>query len=624
MMLEKTYRFALLLVATAASACGPARAPAAAPAGEGRAASSAGSDVGAPADKADPAAAPQLLVTLRFAHPESTMKSVLSTFPRDVPPMARDIRKFLRMGVGKIADSLALDRPMDFYVFQRSANPAIVFSGVLRDDVKPRSELARFRLTEMPEGRFGVKPPHPFSTDLGAAKECEVDESARTVTCSNADGFLDRTRSQRPVRATPKADVWAVMDREPIKDQMLKDERREKATAEASDEGRAIGRALEHGLFDDLRSVEAAANLSQDAAGVSFTLNLIDGRSLVAKILGSTAPASAPPPRFFRFPVDSGVAVFTGGVEADVWEPIKKEFVESVVAASTKETEYPEPIVNEARQMLGQMFFTGGSWMLAFGNRPSAYRDLFVERAANRSRAGAQKMTVSHVVKEWVILEIDEPGEKVVAQAKRFLDFSRRADASGRSKPSAPAAGKSSDDDLGKWKADAGGVVSSLPRATLHFSSRATKFEKLRNDKVVETRHILVVPEGDHTWIGYAEDEKTIVDHLKSVLDGGPKRGTLAALPGIDVLSSMGPLTGGGLFTLKSLVEEPKETTKPEATALDEKLKYIEAVPSKGNAPYFFGIHRAAEGSPQITIETKTPTRSLQELVGFLRLDDSK
>ena len=108
------------------------------------------------------------------------------------------------------------------------------------------------------------------------------------------------------------------------------------------------------------------------------------------------------------------------------------------------------------------------------------------------------------------------------------------------------------------------------------------------------------------------------------MLEGQPKRGTLAALPGIDTLASMGPLTGGGFFSLKALVDEPKDTTKSEANALDEKLKYLDAVPSKGSAPYFFGIHRGPEGSPQLTIETKTSTRALQELVGYLRLDDSK
>jgi len=86
----------------------------------------------------------------------------------------------------------------------------------------------------------------------------------------------------------------------------------------------------------------------------------------------------------------------------------------------------------------------------------------------------------------------------------------------------------------------------------------------------------------------------------------------------------MSPLTGGGLFSLKLLVDEPKDTSKAQSNVLDEKLKYVDAVPSKGSAPYFFGIRRGTDAAPQVTIEAKSSTRSLQELVGYLRLDDSK
>jgi hypothetical protein len=566
---------------------------------------------------------PQLLATLRFAHPESTMQIILSTFPRDIPPMAHDIRKFLRMGIGKMADAIALDRPLDMFVYQRAANPAVILTASLRDDVKPRADFAKFKLSDTAGGRFEVRPPHPFSTDLGAAKECEVDESARTISCTNAEGLLARTGPQRVARTTSKADAWIEVGREPIQEQILKDERREKASSKEKNEGRDFGKALAKSLFDDLRSIEAAASLSQSGASVSFTMNLVEGHSLIGKLLGSTAPAGPPPPRFFRLPVDSEAAIYTGGVDAEVWEPIKKEFVDSVVADSTKDTEYPEAILEEGRQALRKTFFTGGSWMLAAGNRPGAYRELFSDRPANRARGGAPKPSVSRIAKEWIILEVDEPGEKIAARAKEFLDFTRRADAAGHPKPGAQA-GKAQSETREKWKADTAGIPPSLPKGTLHFASRATKVEKLRDEKVAETPHIFLVPEGDHTWIGYGEDEKTLVDHLKSVLEGQPKRGTLAAMPGIDALSSMGPLTGGGFWTLKILVNEPKETTRAEANALEEKLKYLDAVPSKGSAPYVFGLRRGAEGSPQLTIETKMSTRALQELVGYIRLDDSK
>src|SRR5204862_2187699 len=128
------------------------------------------------------------------------------------------------------------------------------------------------------------------------------------------------------------------------------------------------------GFVEDLRAIDLAGSLSDDAVTAAVTMRLQEGRSLFAHVLGASDAAAPAPARFFRLPVDSDAAFFSRGVEARAWEPIKKVFVDSIVAEVACDTEYPDAILVEMRQWMNNLFLTGGPWMVATGRRTSAIR----------------------------------------------------------------------------------------------------------------------------------------------------------------------------------------------------------------------------------------------------------
>jgi hypothetical protein len=563
-----------------------------------------------------------------LAHPESTLRTAAAAFPQYLPPMAKDLRSMVEAGFGKVGEVLALDRPMELRFYERMQKPGIVFTGSLRDSVDVRTTFKRFRLNETPDGRLEVLPPHPFSVELAMFKECEIDLSSqvRTVSCANHEGLLARTRSQRSSRPVASEEASLELGTDFVREQMLKDESpaapgEERAGRAA---GRAMGRALVKDWVEDLRSLELDASLTRDAVTTGLTLHWIAGRSLVARVLGSSSVASAPPARFFRLPIDSDIAFFSKGVEGSAWGPLKKAFMDGAMSGITSKTDYPDSIMKEGRQLLDQTFFTGGPWMFATGRRVADVREALKGPKAG-SPAEERKVELARIAKQWMIFEVDEPGDEVVARAKALLDFSRRADLYGKAKQRPPGAAKSSasSDDQRRWKTDTVAAPRGLPAATFHVVNRSIRIDQPKNEKLVETTHLLVVPEGDHAWIGLCANEKTLVEHMKRVLEGQPASGTLAARKGIEPLSKAGPLAAGGMFSLGALLGLTDDFVEGDPDELKEKLDYMAAVPSKGTAPYIITVRRGNDDSPRITIEAKASTRSVDEMIGFLQRFES-
>src|SRR5215831_19075833 len=103
-------------------------------------------------------------------------------------------------------------------------------------------------------------------------------------------------------------------------------------------------------------------------------------------------------------------------------------------------------------------------------------------------------------------MKIDEPGDEIVARTKELLDFAHRADLYGKAKlrnisTAKPAA--ASDDEQRRSKTDTAPVPRPLPSSTLHVVTRSIRIDQPKNEKLVRVTHLFLVPEGDHTWIGY-------------------------------------------------------------------------------------------------------------------------
>ncbi len=166
-------------------------------------------------------------------------------------------------------------------------------------------------------------------------------------------------------------------------------------------------------------------------------------------------------------------------------------------------------------------------------------------------------------------------------------------------------------------------VPPDLPGGTLHIASRSTRVDQPKNDKLAYTTHFFVAPEGDHAWVAFGEDQKTVLDHLKSVLEGQPSSGTLAARAGLDPLSKGPPLTSGGFFSLNALFGLGDSVSEGPVASLLGRLKYLGSTRFKGNAPFVVSIRPGSDASPVLTIDATASTRSVDELMGYIELFSS-
>jgi hypothetical protein len=279
--------------------------------------------------------------------------------------------------------------------------------------------------------------------------------------------------------------------------------------------------------------------------------------------------------------------------------------------------------LNEARRWLGDVLLTGGPWIIGLGRQTGVIRDVLKTKQADRGSPEDRKILFSRALKQWTILGLDEPSDAFLAKVKGLLDFDARASRASKTKPAANVAA-GSDRRRHTSTTRMAPAPAQLPAGTLHIVMRSVPADQPKNEKLAQTSHIFVVPEGDHVWIGMGADDKTVALHLKSVLEGQPTSGTLAARSGIDTLSHAAPLTAGGFFTLSALLGLAENiATAPPSTLLDE-VKYMGSLTSKGNALYPIAIRRGNDASPELTLEASASPRSLDELIGFAQLPRSK
>jgi hypothetical protein len=607
-------------------ACGSAAQPAAAPPAASAAAGQEAFSVGGN-DAADAGTGLRELGRLRLLQPEVTLRKAVSVFPQYVPPASRDVRALAEMGVGpKIAGIVAFDHPIEMRAFAHTPNPSLLMIAEVKKGIDARAELSRgLQVEDQADGRLEIRPAHAFSAELGLARECELTRAGTVerIACGTSEGLVARAREGQKPPFVSSRDVALELDVDMMKPQLMKGFERGKSASSSNDAeergseaGRVMGEEATRELVQDLTAIEIGATLGDDAVSTALTLRMRTGSAFLARWLGSTEPAGPVPPRFFRLPADSDAAFFSRGVDAKTLEPLKKAFIDGVVGEILREAEYPDAIVAEGRQRFRDFFLTGGSWIFATGHDAKGLRDVVKRAGEARGTREERKTAFSRAIKQWVVIELDEPGEPFVTKIKEFFDFYKRANRAAKPRPGAKPSSKGK----GLYSTRLAAVPPGLPPGTLHLADRTVRRDPSKNARLAENGHLLVVPEGDHVWIVAGNDEKTVRDHTKVVLEGQPAERTLAARSGADALRNTQPLTGGGFFALSLVLAMMDEVAPDEARATSAELKYMEAIGSKGMAPYFLAIRRGSGSTPELTIEMTASPRAVDELIGFAQL----
>jgi hypothetical protein len=412
--------------------------------------------------------------------------------------------------------------------------------------------------------------------------------------------YLTRTIT---TQAPPAADMVAELRVKPLEERFGKDLRqflpmapglakRELGIGEprfdrAIEEG-AKGVADELGfIVKDLDLVGLKIGLTKQGVAMTGTMTMSGKSSWLAGTLADTGSRAGPAPElYWRLPKDSDYAFFTQGADPARYTAMMKvlqDLVEGGLAAV--------PLGNAADQkalaaLLRTPLKKGTITVQAAGSNPPA--------AGAKPGAPTQFESLLSGVMGWNLIGMSEGPDEVsrwvkdvVAAYNRpsiqaFLRKEMGSDASMmpvvRQRPAPPGLG-------------AGSFAVEMTVPNLDAPSMDPGGAKPR--KMSVTVHLLVMADGDSTWIAIGGDKNELVKRLQAVRSSAGGAEQLAGRPGLEALKS-GKRVSGGFFTVgmitnsiastaSSLMSSPLGgSAPPEVQGLVEALNNL---PNKGQTP---------------------------------------
>jgi len=146
-----------------------------------------------------------------------------------------------------------------------------------------------------------------------------------------------------------------------------------------------------------------------------------------------------------------------------------------------------------------------------------------------------------------------------------------------------------------------------------------------RNKKVKMTMWVMVMADGDATWVGFGANKNELASRLKSVKKGTAKGKTLASRTGLSSLKS-GQLTSGGFVTLamftksigatmETVLGTPAGQEAPQE--VKQMLNAIKALPNRGETPILFTGKVSARQGVQSSGELVVPPGAIKDIASF-------
>ena len=519
------------------------------------------------AEPAEPVAPPaDLLVWMRLAAPARDLPVVGMLVPTDPRVGAVLAQPGLGMVVfagdvlGKLVD---LGQPADVVgTIPDVANPngsRFAFAVGLAAGTEPAALRGTFQLVDKP-GRIGLEPEQEHRTGLiGKAFVCDLwparsGVAARLVCASDpallgAYGpFLARGAAHSGSGAAMSVWMPSAGLRAAAAQGGQTAHRTSASEAEAA--GERLGRDSVTQYFHDLTSLGAEIDLQRGKIDVALeeTFEHTTSAGTSMQCANAGAPAALPDV-FWRLPADADAAFFLQGVPPEVMRPLGARVIQAFMDA------IPDTSVRERSDLSSAaraIFFTGGPAVVAYGHdRAAAQTSLEALSGAmqkGKAKVPDKELIAGHAAATgWTLVHLDEPSARWrdgLRELLRVLDHHYPADAA-RPGPVSPGAAPPPNEAAPppKKKDEASRTQQTsrevpvrpgegLPKESAHFivASRPNPHYTPHGDgapAVPSETHVFVVPDGEGTWISFAEDERTARARLVQALSR--PRGRVAA-----------------------------------------------------------------------------------------------
>ena len=371
----------------------------------------------------------------------------------------------------------------------------------------------------------------------------------------------------------------------------------------------------------DLDGLSLDVSLASTGATERATLKLSGSTSVIARGALAHAERSGPAPAaLWAMPADADVALFTRGVDEDTLANARQVLVDALAGGLVEGGAKPGD-ASAVASAFGRLF-TGAPFVYAAGmDVDAAGKALAAEKAlgdsADRRARGEGRRATAESILGWRLIETERPTSEIVGALK--------AVSAAMSRPSLVAALRAEDRSVSPpaLRPSALAKTAGLPASATHWVLEipmAGHKDSARGDKAAPRKatpaprpllvHLIVVPDGQRTWLALGADEQALASKLAG-LKGGAHLDSRPEFAGLKTTS----VATGGFLTAKRIEEQSLELNVVGGAgpaAAGEAIRALQQMPNKGASPIVMWT-TAAPGA--LTLEATAPVGAFEDLI---------
>ena len=396
-----------------------------------------------------------------------------------------------------------------------------------------------------------------------------------------------------------------------------------------------VGSIAEEGVRfgDELDTLvlDAALDAGTGTASSKGTLKLHGSKAWMSKALTGRADKQGPAPDlFWQMPKESDTASFGRGADPKLFEAFPKAI--SALFGAVVKDKLPDSDRKAIQDWIAKMPLMDAVAVSARGHIEGSSDKAAAPKSGKHTPAEAIKTSREQLVKllGWTLVGYDTKADAVADWLREMVRVYNR--------PSLQAFFKKTmGSEASKLPVIRTAAVPGMPKGSLVIEAGINLTSKdvwdvARNRDEEWTRHpdgapakgfigvsVVVVPDGNRTWVAFGGDPVILRDKIKSTLASAPKDGTLGARAGLDPLKS-GAVLSGGFVSLASVTHSFSDLVKRTNSRREGKLfMAVEAaMPNKGQTPILVLGTAAGGATPSYSAEVRVQKGTIDDIAAAI------
>jgi hypothetical protein len=570
-----------------------------------------------------PAPEPENLVMLARVNKPDALVKTFGTWTHLPLPGGREL---LRQVNGALADVVDLSQPVDAAVSllqsRNNVEPLYAFSVGVRSFDEARARLSeRYKTDNITNGSVKIRGLFDHGGERGRgradARESDDDDDEVCVLAHAANGgklvcgpggavdtltpYLARTMPRETWKSDLHLEIRPAPVRAPLQMYrgmlpMLVGKLFSGSNALRELVDASVGEAAD--LVEDAQKISVDATLDDNGIKGTSRIDFQGTKSLMARALTDASRADTAPAAFWHLPGDTDTAFFMRGSDPKLYDR-PREILASLLTETLEGSQLPAAEKKAVRDLVAdkmlRLFTNGGTGIYAKGFDQTSLDKAREARAKVKDTDFVGQARAERAIGEqmigWHLYQVSDPIAKVGPILKDWSALWNRP-AFAQFMEHRP--GKSAKD-VPKLRVTA--APANLPKDTVHLElsinvddatppppsapgQKPPPAPKAAPSSPIVV-HVLAVPDGGATWLGFGLDGKVLAAKASQALASAPEAGTLGkTAQGVELLKEP-KINGGGLVTLRGFLV---------LTAMDEKAPYesLAGLPGKGAIPIVF------------------------------------